>query len=89
MSSSQQFDVDKLQSFKKNELIDIIKELKREKDELKANLLDIRSGFEERLVELERSHYLYLQYGRRNSVEISGIPSDIPQQNLEKEVIRI
>ena len=83
------FDVKKLQSLKKNELIDIIKELKKEKDDLKADLLEKRSGMEERLETLERSHFLYLQYGRRESVEIVGIPDTIEQKDLEKEVVKV
>ena len=83
------FDVEKLQSFKKNELIDIIRELNKEKDLLKAHLLDNRSGIEERVTELERSHYLYLQYGRRESVEITGIPDNVDQKDLETEVIKV
>ena len=40
-------------------------------------------------VEFERSHYLYLQYGRRNSVEITGIPAEIETKDLEEKVINI
>ena len=42
-----------------------------------------------RVTELERSHYLYLQYGRRESIEIAGIPGDVPQREFENEVINI
>ena len=41
------------------------------------------------IIELERSHFLYLQYGRRESVEITGIPTNIKQENLEDEVIKV
>ena len=87
MSTS--FDTEKLQSFKKNELIEIIKELNKEKQHLKAQLLDNRSDIEGRITELERSHYLYLQYGRRESVEITGIPDTVEQKDLEEEVIKV
>ena len=60
------FDVEKLQSLKKNELIDIIKELKKEKDDLKADLLEKRSGMEERLETLERSHFCTYNMGVGN-----------------------
>ena len=52
------FDADKLNAFKKNELIEMIMELQKEKDALKieVNL----SGIEKMVVELERSHALYL-----------------------------
>ena len=42
-----------------------------------------------RVIELERSHALYLQYNRRNSVEITGIPEDVEQKDLECQVIKI
>ena len=87
-SLSTSFDADKLNSFKKVELINIIKELQNEKTALKSKC-DNFSGIEQRVVELERSHYLYLQYGRRNSVEISGIPGDVATKDLESHVINI
>ena len=43
---------------------------------------------EERIVELERSHHLYLQYGWRSSIEISGIPEEIKDEDLEDHVIK-
>ena len=42
-----------------------------------------------RLEDLERSHYLNLQYDLRDSVEITGIPTNIPDNGLEDEVIKI
>ena len=32
---------------------------------------------------------LYLQYGRRESVEITGIPTSVKQEELENEVIKV
>ena len=87
-SSSITFDTDNLNSFKKPELINLIKELVKEKDILKSQI-NIPSDIEERVVELERSHALYLQYNRRNSVEISGIPEEIEQKDLESHVINV
>ena len=46
-------------------------------------------SLEDRVTELERSHYLYKQYGRRESVEITGIPTEVDDKNLEEEVIKI
>ena len=98
MEGSDMFDADKLSSFKKNELINLIKELQNEKVELKQQLSQLpdlkkqaeqMSGFENRLIELERSHALYLQYGRRNSVEITGVPEQVQQEDLESHVINI
>ena len=79
------FDENILKDFKKPQLIELIKSLKAENDNLKVNQVSV----DDRITELERSHYLYLQYGRRNSVEISGIPSTIETENLEDEVIKI
>ena len=44
---------------------------------------------DDRVIALERSHYLYLQYGRRESIEITGIPEQVKQEDLEKEVEKI
>ena len=81
------FDADKLNAFKKNELIDMIIELQKEKDALKSEVN--LSGIEKRVVELERSHALYLQYSRRNCVEITGVPANVDHNDLEKHVINI
>ena len=43
----------------------------------------------ERITVLERSQYLYEQYGRRESVELTGIPNSVQQKDLEDEVIDI
>ena len=85
---SSSFDADRLNSFKKAELVDIIMELQKEKGVLKSKICNMPE-FEKRIVELERSHALYLQYSRRNSVEISGIPEDVEQKDLESHVIKI
>ena len=82
------FDEKKLAEFKKPQLIELVLELQKEKNLLikqKENVSDIQT----RLCELERSHFLYLQYGRRESVEITGIPKEVPQEDLEQEVIKI
>ena len=42
-----------------------------------------------RLYHLERAHNMNLQYGRRDTVEITGIPVDLPDKVLEDEVIEI
>ena len=40
-----------------------------------------------RLYHLERNHYIHLQYGRRDIVEISGIPAKAKPEALKGEVI--
>ena len=82
------FDPIKLEGFKKPQLIEIILELQREKNEIKTQQLNTKILMD-RVTELERSQYLYKQYGRRESVEITGIPVNIEHNNLEREVITI
>ena len=43
----------------------------------------------DRLVKLEHEQNKSLQYSRRDSIEISGIPSNIRQKDLEGKVIKI
>ena len=42
-----------------------------------------------RLEELERAQYKSQQHSRRDSTEISGIPTTVQQKDLEAEVIKI
>ena len=42
-----------------------------------------------RVIELERSQFLYEQYGRRESIEISGIPKTVTDERLEEEVLKV
>ena len=82
------FNPDVLDRMKKNELIDLILQLQTEKEEIREE----RNSFvdlHKRVVELERSQYLYEQYGRRESIEISGIPTTVADENLEDEVIKV
>lgn len=78
----EKFDEEVLNTFEKEQLVKLVMELQREKKELE--------GFkDQRMIDLERSHFLYLQYGRRESIEISGIPKNIEEKKLQKEVIKI
>ena len=43
----------------------------------------------ERIERLERSHYSNLQYQRRDTVEITGIPDSVTQNELKNEVVKI
>lgn len=80
----QEFDARVLGTFEKDQLVTIIMELQKEKKELK-----ICNDSSQRFIELERSHYLYMQYGRRESVEITGIPIAVKTEQLEEEVISV
>ena len=44
---------------------------------------------DEYIYALERSVAQLDQYGRRENIEISGIPNSVPKQHLEEEVIKI
>ena len=66
----------------------MVLQLQKEKQELKEerdSIVDLNN----RVVVLERSQYLYEQYGRRESIEITGIPTSVGQDALEDEVIKI
>ena len=82
------FDSKVLGDLKKPQLVEIILELQKEKNSLKTQACDI-DGITDRITEVERSHYLYLQYGRRSTVEITGIPAEVEQKDLENHVIAI
>ena len=72
-----------------NELLNlqnvIIKNLQVENERLrkKVNVL------ENKILTLESEHNSLEQYGRRNNIEITGIPDSVPDQNLEEKVVDI
>lgn len=82
------FEANVLNNMEKNQLIDLVLELQREKKLLQDERESIEN-LNKRVVELERSQFLYEQYGRRESIEITGIPDTIGQDQLEEEVIKI
>ena len=95
MAGADKFEEKKLMEFKKDQLVKIIVELQKEKEMLvsqKGSFDELKESFDlikNRVTEVERSHLLYLQYGRRESVEITGIPTDVTQDELESEVIKV
>ena len=50
---------------------------------------NVSNILENRIVNLEKQLSKNEQYGRRNNVEISGISNDIPDQDLEENVVKI
>ena len=72
----------------KNELIKMINTLKEENTALKL-LQTLYLKQNERVEKLERQFYLNQQYQRRNTIEITGIPDTIAQNQLQNEVIKI
>ena len=63
----------------------IIKNLQVENKRLrkKVNVL------ENKVLTLESEHNSLEQYGRRNNIEITGIPDNVPDQILEEKVVDI
>ena len=63
----------------------IIKNFQVENEHLrkKVNVL------ENKILTLESEHNSLEQYGRRNDIEITGIPDSVPDQNLEEKVVDI
>ena len=65
-------------AFSKDELVKYILLLRQEKEEAASyNLIAKRVEF------LEKAHIISLQYNRRESIEISGIPENVPDTELE------
>ena len=50
---------------------------------------NVSSKPEERIISYEKNQAKFEQYSRHNKIELSGIPNDIPEDNLEKVVIDI
>ena len=75
-----------LLSMEKESLIQIIVTLNKEIEKKNDDFMKLTNL---RLYHLERSHNMFLQYNRRESFEVSGIPKDIPQERLEDEIVEI
>ena len=92
MAESTLFDEKTLKEFKKVHLIELVLELQKEKTALSIQGETIQK-LDSRVVQMERSQFLYEQYGRRESIEISGIPpaigKDKKTDDLENAVIDI
>ena len=63
----------------------IIKNLQIENERLRKKVDDLENKVET----IEKDYNSLEQYGRRNNIEISGIPDSVSDQNLKKEVIEI
>ena len=72
-----------------NELLNlkdvIIKNLQVENKRLRK----IVNVLENKILTLQSEHNSLEQYGRRNNIEITGIPDSVPDQNLEEKVVDI
>ena len=52
-----------------------------------AVVKNVNTKLEERIISLEKNQAKSEQYSRCNNTELSGIPNDIPEDNLEKVLI--
>ena len=72
----------------KNQLMEMVKKLAAEN----ALLMEVHVFMEstnKRLDKLEREQNMSLQYTRRDTIEITGIPENVVSQKLEEEVLKI
>ena len=63
----------------------IIKDLQVENQRLRSRIINL----EKKVISLEENSNSLEQYGRRNNLEITGIPDDVDDQKLEEKVIEI
>ena len=77
-----------LNSLTKKELIELINGLKTENSVLKELQIYINQS-NEKLEKLEREQNRHIQYQMRDTIEISGIPTSVKQNDLEGEVLKI
>ena len=62
----------------------IIKDLLVENQRLRNKI----NNLEKKVISLEENSNSLEQYGRRNNLEITGIPNDTEDQNLEEKVLK-
>ena len=77
---------DALNGLSKEQLMDMVVNLKGEVQTLKDDFMKLTNL---RLYHLERNQNMQMQYGRRESFEIVGIPQNITNDKLEDEVLDI
>ena len=63
----------------------MIKNLQKENERLRKRVSYLNKG----IVSLELNHFMLEQYGRRNNIEITGIPDTVQDNELENKVIGI
>ena len=63
----------------------IIKNLQAENERLRDKV----SNLENKVVSLEINQNMLQQYGRRNNIEVSGIPDSVGDNDLEEKVISV
>ena len=75
-----------------SKLKDVISQLHSTNEKIRSELAivkNVNTKLEEQIISLEINETNSEQYSWRNNSELSGIPNDIPEDNLEKVVIDI
>ena len=75
-----------------SKLNDTISQLHSTNEKIASDLIvakNVNAKLEESIISLEKSQAKSEQYSRRINIELSGIPNDIPEDNLVKVVIDI
>ena len=91
MAAKDIFDKKTLNEFKKEHLVELVLELQKEKKALMIQG-DTIKNLNVKVIEIERSQFLYEQYGRRESINITGIPLNIGKtknEDLEAAVVNV
>ena len=75
-----------------SKLNDIITQLHSTNEKIRSELAvvkNVNKKLEVRIINLEKNQAKSEQYSQRNNIELSGIPNDIPEDNLDKVLIDI
>ena len=75
-----------------SKLSDTISQLHSTNKKIRSELVvvkNVKTKLEEKIICREKNRAKSEQYSQRNNIELSGIPNDIPEDNLEKVVIDI
>ena len=75
-----------------SKLNDTITQLHSTNEKIRSELAvvkNVNKKLEVRIINLEKNQAKSEQYSQRNNIELSGIPNDIPEDNLDKVLIDI
>ena len=75
-----------------SKLNDTISQLHLTNKKIRSDLTvakNVNAKMEGRIISLEKSQTKFEQYSERNNIKLSGIPNDIPEDNIEKVVTDI
>ena len=78
-------DINELKNHIIKNLIDTNEKLQKEIESLENELLNTKKATQKNKIDIETNN----QYGRRNNIEISGIPNEVSDEQLEEKVKEI